>query len=138
MKSKRLKTVLFIAAAVIMRVLAVNFTVPEKLIHLHVDNVTPERVEYTVISWSVRPFITGFPDEDVFVFRQSGESWEALSSNPGFHHDIAFTNRPFCRFSYKYDLDEPLEPGVYKMRFDYYMKGSKSAECVFEVGERLL
>ncbi|MBR4411208.1 MAG: hypothetical protein IKT31_07800 [Firmicutes bacterium] len=135
MKSKGVKAALFSAVAVIIIMLAVNFTVPEKLIHLRVDNVTPERVEYTVISWSVRPFITGFSDEDVFVFRQSGDSWEPLPSNPVFHHDIAVINRPFCRFSYKYDLDEPLEPGVYKMRFEYYMKGSKTAECVFEVGE---
>ena len=134
MRRIRWKTTLCMVAAVVFIVAAVNFTIPDKLIRLHVDRVEPTQIEYTLASWSFRPFVTGFLEESVFVFKQVDNEWNAVPPYATFRHDIGVNMPPFYHHTFVFEPEESLEPGIYKICFYYHIKGSsKTTECVFEV-----
>ena len=133
MKRKRLKPILCMSVIVIIIVLVVNFTVPEKLIRLRVDRVEVNQIEYTVVSWSLCPFRMGFLSENVHLFKQIGDQWMEVPSKAFLYHDVGVNLPPFYRGSSKFVPYEALEPGTYKLCFYYHMNGSKIAESVFQV-----
>lgn len=134
MKRKWLKLAVCVIGTAVILMLAINLTTPEKLIRLRIDSAGSERIEYAVVSWSIRPFTTGILDENITLFKQMNGDWIFMRNGEYLRHDIGFTMRPFCRVSSAFIPDDPLEPGTYKLGFHYNINGrGMDAETMFEM-----
>lgn len=133
-KDRVKKKVIFVIAVIMALILVINFTVPEKLIRLRIDSAVPEKIEYTIVSWSIRPYTTGFLDENITLFKLEDGEWVSTRTEDYLRHDIGIHYPPFSRADAEYVPEMPLENGTYLLRFHGHVSGRVfEAETEFEV-----
>ena len=133
------KKVLLVIVVIIVIILVINFTIPEKLIRLRIDSAAPEKIEYTIVSWSIRPYTTGFPDENITLYKLEAGEWVSTRTSDYIRHDVGFSSPPFSRVDAEFIPEKPLETGTYMLSFHCSIGGRGfEAETEFKVkGDKL-
>lgn len=128
------KKVLIAIIVMLTVILVINFTIPEKLIRLRIDSAAPEKIEYTIGSWSIRPYTTGFLDENITLFRQVDGEWVSTRTEAYLRHDIGVLYPLFSRVEAEFIPEIPLEEGTYMLCFHGHVSGREfKAETEFEI-----
>ncbi len=129
-----MKRVLCTAGIILILILVINLTIPEKLIRLRIDSASSDGIEYTIASWSIRPYTTGFLDENITLFRKVNDEWISTRTEGYLRHDIGIHYPPFSRVDAEFTPEEPLEAGTYMLRFHGHVNGREfEAEAEFEI-----
>ncbi len=131
---RREKKFLYMLGILAVIILAVNLTIPDKLVRLRIDSAEPEKIEYTIVSWSVRSYVTGFLDESVTLLKYADDQWVPMPAEERLHHDVGLNHPPFSRVKAEFVPDKTLEAGTYKLCIDGYIGGKKmEAGAAFEI-----
>ena len=107
-----MKRTLCVSGIILILILVINLTIPEKLIRLRIDCASPDGIEYTIVSWSIRPYTTGFLEENITLFRKVNDDWISTRTEGYLRHDIGIHYPPFSRVEAEFYPEEPLETGT--------------------------
>ncbi len=128
------KKILCVIGIIVIIILIINLTIPEKLVRLRIDSAEPYQINYTIVSCSIRSYVTGFLDESVTLLKYADDQWVPMPAEERLHHDVGLNHPPFSRVKAEFVPDKPLEAGIYKLCIDGYIGGKKmEAGAAFEI-----